>query len=638
MRKRVFKRKKEIKTHKIIVFAGRAAVLAASVAFLIQTPLAVCGREAADDPAGTASQLRQVVTSIYHRHLGQADVQGGCYQQAVAHEHKGDEKTGGGCYTLPVYHQHVGSTAGGGCYTQEVLHEHRGDESSGGDCYEPVYHEHEDGCYQEQRCNITNVGGEVISTRQDNCLQHGTTTFDTANGTSYHDSCGIGSEPAQLYYCHQCGFLPNLNHKYQALICSREGEITGYRKNCDREGEIEGYETGCGYAENEIERYQPDCGITTDGYALSCGLKEDQPCGRLILTSEIAEGGNRGTISVRLEDLSGGHLRLEDDPFSWSDEKGNVLGGGESLEVGENGNYQVSVRLKNKDVDEAGLRSSILVDGIGKGGNPSAAPTGQPSARPSSKPSPVSTAKPTPSKDKPTEAPGTGGNDESGDQQEDDKEPDNPGATPSVSPGNGGGASLPLRKPENGKTDAGTGTDTKNGTGRLKGKDSQNRGTEDGAVSPSPRVTPVVTERQSGEVKARENMSAQKGRRNAAQVVKRNTLFDSPAVRMITLTAGTLFLLGGILAVLLYLRRSVALYNDDGEGRMVYLGRCPVRMEEEGYCIIITDAMIEKSCTNRYRIRPGIFRFGRDEEQEMIVYKEEKKAVVCFGKEMIVTI
>ena len=48
--------------------------------------------------------------------------------------------------------------------------------------------------------------------------------------------------------------------------------------------------------------------------------------------------------------------------------------------------------------------------------------------------------------------------------------------------------------------------------------------------------------------------------------------------------------------------------------------------------------MIEKSCTNRYRIRPGIFRFGRDEEQEMIVYKEEKKAVVCFGKEMIVTI
>ena len=107
---------------------------------------------------------------------------------------------------------------------------------------------------------------------------------------------------------------------------------------------------------------------------------------------------------------------------------------------------------------------------------------------------------------------------------------------------------------------------------------------------------------------------------------------------MITLTAGTLFLLGGILAVLLYLRRSVALYNDDGEGRMVYLGRCPVRMEEEGYCIIITDAMIEKSCTNRYRIRPGIFRFGRDEEQEMIVYKEEKKAVVCFGKEMIVTI
>ena len=46
--------------------------------------------------------------------------------------------------------------------------------------------------------------------------------------------------------------------------------------------------------------------------------------------------------------------------------------------------------------------------------------------------------------------------------------------------------------------------------------------------------------------------------------------------------------------------------------------------------------MVEKSYTNRYCIKPGIFRLGKDEDEELVVYKETKKAVVPLSREMIV--
>ena len=69
---------------------------------------------------------------------------------------------------------------------------------------------------------------------------------------------------------------------------------------------------------------------------------------------------------------------------------------------------------------------------------------------------------------------------------------------------------------------------------------------------------------------------------------------------------------------------------------MRYLGRCLVHREEEVYFLAISDEMVEKSYTNRYRIKPGIFRFGKEEGEELIIYKEGKKAVVPLSREMIV--
>lgn len=77
------------------------------------------------------------------------------------------------------------------------------------------------------------------------------------------------------------------------------------------------------------------------------------------------------------------------------------------------------------------------------------------------------------------------------------------------------------------------------------------------------------------------------------------------------------------------------MYNDDGKGRMIYLGRCMVETEEDTYFTIITDAMVEKAYTNRYCIKPGLFLLGKKEE-ELIVHKEAKKAAVRLDKEMIV--
>ena len=95
-------------------------------------------------------------------------------------------------------------------------------------------------------------------------------------------------------------------------------------------------------------------------------------------------------------------------------------------------------------------------------------------------------------------------------------------------------------------------------------------------------------------------------------------------------------LLLGIALLLLYLRNSVKVYNDDGKGRMIYLGRCMVEEEENAYAVTITDAMVEKAYTNRYCIKPGLFLIGKKEGEELIVHKEAKRIAVCLGREMIV--
>ena len=145
-----------------------------------------------------------------------------------------------------------------------------------------------------------------------------------------------------------------------------------------------------------------------------------------------------------------------------------------------------------------------------------------------------------------------------------------------------------------------------------------------------------MKETESGQ--AAENMAEKEITYTIGQKSGRNGFFAQPAVKVITVTVSSLLLMSGIFTLLFYFRRSVKVYNDDGEGRMIYLGRCMVSLHEEGYVITITEKMVENSCTNRYCIKPGFFGIGKKEGQELIIYKEGKKTAAYLDTEMIVMI
>lgn len=56
-------------------------------------------------------------------------------------------------------------------------------------------------------------------------------------------------------------------------------------------------------------------------------------------------------------------------------------------------------------------------------------------------------------------------------------------------------------------------------------------------------------------------------------MLKRRWAVFTPVIKMLSITSGTVLSLAAIVLLLLYLRRSVRVYNDNGKGRMKYLGR-----------------------------------------------------------------
>jgi len=118
---------------------------------------------------------------------------------------------------------------------------------------------------------------------------------------------------------------------------------------------------------------------------------------------------------------------------------------------------------------------------------------------------------------------------------------------------------------------------------------------------------------------------------------KEESFFAQPAVKVVTLTFGILAAAITCLLLLFILRRSVAVYNDDGEGNFNYLGRCLVFYEEEGWVIVVTEKMKEKSETNKYCIRPDFFLIGK-REQAVIVECGQKRVSAMLCKEMNVII
>ena len=618
MRKRILKRKKKVNVYKKCKGAGKALTLAAAICLFLTAAVPVCGKEA-ETTSNSQQAPRTIVTDINHRHVGNASVPGGCYNIAIEHEHIGNEMTGGPCFLIPVPHTHQGNeNEKGGCYVIEVEHDHEGDEINGGPCYAPAEtHTCTDDCFVEESCMVHFTPEEILGTEQGRCFKHQETTFTIARGSEVHDNCTQGIISSERSYCQICGPISPTIHDFQKKICGMEdGQVLRYEIVCPQK-----YTIGCGKSDKDADSYQKTCDKEVDGYKIGCGFEENEVCGRLIVTNETPGKEEQVTLSVRVEDLSGGKLKLSDHPFTWKDESGNILGEGERIQVNENGTYSVAVNLKNDDVDKKGLSSKILVDNIFKAqitASPKPSATPSPTAIPSPTATPSPTAIPSPTASTvPSSTPKPDSKDDILDDSGDSDSKENE----------------QKKKEEKADITNSEGVDGNKPTGNS-GRKFISRVPET-TPSPSPAAVKPI-QKETKEVTVPEKKAAGESQYKTGQQTKGDSFFASPAVRVVSITAGLALLLLGIALLLLYLRNSVKVYNDDGKGRMIYLGRCMVEEEENAYAVTITDAMVEKAYTNRYCIKPGFFLIGKKEGEELIVHKEAKRIAVCLDREMIV--
>lgn len=577
---------------------------------------------------GEELMKRTVISEIYHKHIGNSEEGGGCYQQEIPHIHQGNGTEGGSCYQTGIEHVHQGDGAfGTGCYSKPVYHTHQGDGQSEEGCYAAVYHTHEEDCYKDKICTIRYTKGDVIETETRECDAHGQSAHERAEGIGTHENCDIGEEPVHLEYCKECGIMSYSYHDYQELVCGRTtDEAEDYAIICGKdETTVEGYDTGCGFEQGSVEKYELSCDKKTEGYARNCGLDEKTPVGKMIVANETAGNSEKVTVSVRIEDLSGGKLLLDEPPFVWYDEAGKKIGNGEQIEVEKNGNYTAEVRLQNPDVDESSLRSSITVDNVlgQEGASPSPGKTASPSPS-SAAPTPSAGTQVTPEKEKGEESPSS--------KPWPTEEPADEGkeALPTETP-----SPLPALPDNAGADNGGINHRSSEGTDREVRDLGSGESDEDLLEKTAERKPDIKKEIKRKEVK--ENMTSLSEPVEVKKTGFWQRAFADPKVRIFSIAAGMLLLLSGLFLLLLYFLRSVRIYNDDGQGRFVKLGRCAVRLEEEGYAATISEQIAEKAYTNRYCIKPGLFRLGK-EQQEILVYKDTKRVSARLEKEMIFVI
>ena len=534
--------------------------------------------------------VNQRVTYIYHQHTGSSDAEGGCYHGVLYHTHKGNETEGGECYQTPVYHTHTGDEQNGGeCYGTPICHQHSGNPQEGGGCFVPVYHTHTSSCYQN------------ISSSQYGCYV--VRSWDTSDGDyEGHD---------YQYYEMSCGTTvhgTNSSHTHTITVCNMSDSIERYTLGCGKTEETpESYVFDCEKAQGlTIDSYVFDCAKTEqtiDGYSLSCGKDEQTPCGKITITENQGSNKEETEVAISLEDLTGGELQFNDTPYIWTDTSGNTIGTGSSITVAENGTYRVIIGLSNEDINRDSLKAEIDISSI------------------------VKPAKEDGDANHGEDHNGSAGRTEEN-QGEDVQQQGHPTATPSASPTSSpspvaeasGVPENTLKK--NAKNESGDGDEN---SGRLEDDNSKKD-----ILHETEQVS--LDERESENTKLQEiktiDPNENKGR------LRR--IFASPVVQIISVSAGTLAAVCGVFLLCYLLFMTVKVFNDNGEGKMVYLGRSRIRLKEEGYTVEISDRMVEKAVTNRYCLKPGAFRLLKGDEEELLVCCQHKKASVTLSREMIV--
>lgn len=578
-----------------------------------------------------AAQEKEVY--VYHCHTGDEISGGGCYKEPVYHEHQGDETSGGKCYETPVYHVHTGNeSAGGGCYQQPVYHVHEGDGTAPTACYTAVYHEHVAGCYKE--VDYDSVGCHVIN-------------YWDGYGDDYTDASGKFHD--YKYYEMQCGqtiYGTNAYHRHKVLNCKKEGTIEKYEVCCKKTPEtVEGYAMTCGKTPQTVESYRLSCPKTIETiekYVRSCQKEESSPCGIMRVSAAGEQNNQRAVLHVEFSDFTGGEILCRAEDFAWESEGGKALGRGTSVSVSENGAYSVSLSLSNENVTPRELCAGVRVDFIVK-------PT------PPKQEENSSSVQSTPGQEmgdvtKNTPGPGI---DNSGQGTD--------GGSPGIGTENGGKAQTitvikekPLVLPTivpvvEEETEGELMEDELTEAERFHFPEKDlkvevileepENGDEMFMISEKTEAEKeeLLQEREEQVMVEVPGRQSEGGNIGEIQTLEQEAADSFWGMKVILLTAVILFVTLGLAAGIFFLWRSVAVYNDDGEGNLFYIGRSFVYREEDACVISITDKMREKSETNKYCIKPGLFLLGRERE-EIIIERGHKRISAELKKEMNIMI
>ena len=589
-------------------------------------------------------ETRRVKVPIYHKHAGNSEQGGGCYGQELPHVHQGGEEQGGACYGKALYHVHEGDAQnGGGCYTRAQYHCHEGNSTEGGACYQALLHSHGQECQEAAVCVIDLTKGELIETYTAYCFAHKNHPHERSHGTETHRNCGAGKLQTIMTYCKTCGYMTPIHHSYQKIICGKEdGELEGYVLSCEQsEEEVIGFEPSCGRQEGDLEGYALTCGLILEGYGLSCGLQQGQLCGNLILQNETEGEAKEVVLSAALENVTGTLNRQGD--FCWYGPSGESLGTGEQIRVDQNGTYKVCMLLQNQDVDQSSVQAEIVIGNVAeREESPTAAPTPTATSAPVGSPTPTVTSAPVGS---PTPAASR-----SPIKDTDQEEPEatkGPGESlPTQAPGEQGEEKSPLPTPSQtplppsgteqmppGTEQEPPGAEGKNGNGqKIQMEETQ----KEAAEEPEREKVPIVKRERIERPAEERNAPAPEGA-EPEKLSSVKAFFERPAVKIVTITTGSLLLIFGILSVLFYFRRSVRLYHDNGEGKFLFLERCFLHMERDGVAVTISKRASEGSLTNRYCIRPGLAGIGTG-RKELLVHKGRGRLCVPVERKMIFVI
>lgn len=558
--------------------------------------------------------LSEVISYIYHKHQGTAEEQGGCFQKPVYHTHKGDSRSGGECYGQMIYHRHEGSeTAEGGCFTVPAYHIHQGSQEAAGGCYVEQYHQHNQQCYTSINCEMK-IDSFVycFDTWYETCHHHGKTVHGNWDIILSHSACGQGKVPSTASVCNSCRYAGAMgSHSTSRLHCSREKEVTGYALGCGMdESTITGYHAGCGMTEGEtVTAYDLSCKQTeksVERYDLGCGWEETVPLGWMKITNLTDGTAEEAVLEASYRDNSGkdGGLWKGDVLFVWKETaSGGVIGEGNRLTVRANGSYTATLQTGEREHLSATMQVNHIKKPDGGGSNGNGGSNGSGGNN------------------------GNGGNSGKGVDDHSTGEDSKEGLSDN---------DVINEKPETEKTNPADSANRQASASLVKKKESILQ-TMPPLITPRPDIqTPspgkgILIE----ETEEKEAWEAE----SAAEKITVQEVSPAPSFLSHPVAKAFVITLGGFLALLagagvwFFLFRYVGIYGDDGEGNDCFLGFGLLR-KEEGFLLLLPEHIVDRACTSRYCLRPGILFYKIHEQSEMMIEIKEKKRSLPIEKEM----